>query len=474
VAGLFHTLGIGEQSLYVTRQGVDTAGHNIANAQVEGYSRQRVNVNARQPILKGGNLIGNGAYVDSIKRAHDQWTENQINRANQQSGFTAARLDALRAIENVFSPELDAGIAEEMTDFFNGLQELANIPDDLTARTNVREAATSLTAAFRRVDGDLRRNQQDLNERINQECYDLSSKLESIARLNVKIREAETLPGAFENDMRDERDRLLRDVTTKIDITYYEDQHNMVSVRGPKNTTLVDGGNAARVEGVTDTTREGLSKIQIVDWEGSSRRDVTDATGAGGISALLEVRDKVVPNLIEKNNQIAASLIDSVNAALVTGFGIKDYQEATGRNFFKPVTDKSIAARDFSIDDAIINSTDAIAAASSPMAPGDNVIVNEMIKLKDAKLLENGNATLHGYYANVIGVLATEVVRADHMKNADEVVLSDLKNQRESVSGVSMDEEAANLMRWQANFTASSKLITTVDQMLETVLSLKR
>jgi len=474
VAGLFHTLGVGEQSLYVTRQGVDTAGHNIANAQVEGYSRQRVNVRARDPILRGGNLIGSGAFTESIKRSHDQWTENQINRANQQGGYSAARFSALKALENVYSPEMEAGLADELTGFFNGLQELANIPDDLTARTNLRESANSLAGSFHRVDSDLRRNQQDLNERIGQECLDLSSKLESIARLNVKIREAEALPGAFANDMRDERDRLLRDVTTKIDITYYEDQHNMVCIRGPKNTTLVDAGNAARVENIVDPKNDGLSRIQIVDWERSSHRDVTDATGAGGISALLDVRDKIVPKLIEKNNTIAAALIESVNSAHNTGFGINEYQETTGRNFFKPVSDMSFAARDFEIDSAIVNSTDAIAAASSPMAPGDNVVVNAMVKLKDTKLLENGNTTLHGYYANVIGVLATEVVRSDHIKNADEIVLSDLKNQRESVSGVSMDEEAMNLMRWQANFTASSKLITTVDEMLETVLSLKR
>lgn len=474
MAGLFHTLGIGEQSLYVTRQGVDTAGHNIANAQVEGYSRQRVNVSARHPILRNGNLIGNGAYVESIKRAHDQWTENQINRANQQGGFSAARFDALKSLENVFSPELEAGIADELTNFFNGLQELSNVPEDLTARTNVREAAKSLTNAFRRVDSDLRRQQTDLDERIVQECMDVTSKLESIARLNVKIREAEALPGAFANDMRDERDRLLRDVTQKIDITYYEDQHNMVSIRGPKNVTLVDGGNSARIEGMIDSSRPGLSRLQVVDWEGSSHIDITGVTGAGSIAALLDVRDKVVPELINRNNNIASTLIDNVNGVHTQGFGVKEFQESTGRNFFKPIEDRQFAARDIDLDDAIMQTTDAISAASSPMAPGDNVVINDLIRLKDSKLMENGNATFHGYYANFIGVLATEVVRSNHIKNADEVVLSDLKNQREAVSGVSMDEEAMNLMRWQANFTASSKLITTVDEMLETVLSLKR
>src|SRR5436305_2066128 len=108
--GLFHTLNMGAEALFTTRQGVDTAGHNIANAQTEGYSRQRVNVKQRDPLQTHGVLIGNGVYVGSISRAHDEFVEKQLNRMHQDAGRAAARSDALKQIEQIYSPELNSSV----------------------------------------------------------------------------------------------------------------------------------------------------------------------------------------------------------------------------------------------------------------------------------------------------------------------------------------------------------------------------
>jgi len=471
---LFHILSVGGESLSVTRQGVDTAGHNIANAQVEGYSRQTLSVTQRDPSLVGGHLVGNGAYIQSIRRSHDQWTESQLNNANQALGASDAKRQALKALESVYSPELAAGISDELTNFFNALQELSNNPEDLTVRTNVREAAKNLTQAFHRVDSDLNRHQLDLNEKIGQEAKGVTDRLGAIARLNVKIRELEATPGAMANDLRDQRDGLLREVSTKLDVRYYDDQHGMLLIRGPRNATLVEGGNAVTVHTAGNSRNKGLSDILITDWEGSSTRNMTDALGAGELAGLMDVRDKIIPGLVDRNNEMAVSLVENFNSLHRTGFGLKGFQETSGRNFFAAISDVSRAAQEITLDTTVAQTTDAIAAASSPMAPGDNVLVNELVRLKDARLLGNGNATLHDYYSNYIGNLGTEVVRAQHVHEANNIVAADLKNKRDAVAGVSLDEEAMNLMKWQANFTASSKVITTVDEMLDTVLSLKR
>ena len=128
--GLFHTLNIGEQSLYNTRQGVDTASHNIANANTVGYSRQRVNLRSRDPVLLRGVLAGSGAYITNITRSHDNFVEKQINRAQQLSGESNARFEALKSIENIFSPELASGVSDEISNFFNSVQGLSLAPDD--------------------------------------------------------------------------------------------------------------------------------------------------------------------------------------------------------------------------------------------------------------------------------------------------------------------------------------------------------
>lgn len=474
MAGLFHTLNIGSESLHATRQGVDTAGHNIANAQVAGYSRQRVNIKQRDPLQTHGILIGNGVYVGSIERSHDKFIENQLNKANQDSGRAIARSEGLKAIENVFSPELNASVSDEVTKFFGSVEDLSNFPEDFVVRTSVVEAAKDLAASFRRVDSDLKSNRSALNEQVGQITGELTDKLREMADLNIKIQTSEAGQGQQANDLRDQRDKLLREVSNQIEIHYYEDQHGMLMVRGPDQVTLVDGAHSAVVGLKRNTANNNLYDVTITDWEGHSERNVTNRMDGGALHSIVELRDKDVPALIEKNDRMAYDLGSAVNEVHRQGFGLRDYAEGSGRNFFKEPSGVLGAAAGLEIDDAIIQSHDAIAAASSPMAPGDNVNLNRLIRIKDAKIFGDSASTANEYYANYAGALGLDVVRANHMVEASDIQVQDLTQRRDSVSGVSLDEEATSMMKWQANFTASSKVITTVDEMLETVLSLKR
>ena len=464
---------IGSESLSVTRMGVDTAGHNIANAQVDGYSRQRVNVRARAPHETRGVLLGAGAYAESIERAHDQWNEKQLNRANQSAGASNAKLAALRQIEGIFSPDLQSGVDVEISNFFNAAQSLSSFPDDVTIRTSFRESARSLAQAFQRVDAGLERERMDLNQRIGHEVSRIDDAMQQIARLNGQIQEQEVIPGTTANDLRDERDRILREVTRKIDINYYENNRGMICVRGPGDSMLVDGVLATHLYVEPSPSNGGMFDIRVEGSEGGMDFALSRHVGNGELSAMMEVRDKLIPELTMKNNKLAASMTESINSVHQQGFGVGEFQHAAGRNLFKPVGDIAMAAARMSIDDSIEASTDAISFASTPMASGDNVIGNRMIALKDTKILD-GRADFQQFYSDMVGQFGTEVLRAEHVNEAEEVLVKDLQNRREAVSGVSLDEEATNLMRWQANFAASSKLITTVDEMLETVLSIKR
>ena len=144
-----------------------------------------------------------------------------------------------------------------------------------------------------------------------------------------------------------------------------------------------------------------------------------------------------------------------------------------GRDFFKPIENLDTAAMDINLTDLIANSTDAVSFGSSPNAVGDNVNANNMLRLRDRRVLDDGNASFVEFYANYVGVLGTDAVRAKHQSETDNVIFADIKARKEGVSGVSLDEEAAEMIKWQTAFTASSKVITTVDEMLETVLGSK-
>jgi len=472
--GLNHTLNIGSEALKTSRQGVDTASHNISNAQVEGYSRQRVNAKARHPLERNGLIIGNGVYVENISRAHDNMIEKQLVATNQEASMSSARHETLSVLETVFSPELSANISDEIGNFFNSMQDLANFPEELTARTAAKQSAQNLAASFRRTDNDLRRNQGDFNDKIIQEAQEINDICSAIGTLNIRIKESEIYPGAEANDLRDQQEKLLRDLSGKIEISHYEDGNGMLFIRGPNQVTLVDRGNSAKVFTKNNPERGNMADIVVSDWEGGSERNITDAIHAGALSSYLEARDRSVPVLMEKTNALAYGLMQSVNAAHRMGYGLKEFSETTGRDFFAPLSDPSQAAAQIQLSAAVSETTDAISCASSPNAPGDNVVLNSLLSLKDTKLLDGGNATFTEFYSNLIGQLGVEASRAEHVKDADDILMGDLKARREAVSGVSLDEEAMEIMKWQASFTAASKVITTIDEMYETVLSLKR
>ena len=155
MAGLKHTLNVGSESLFASRQGVDTTGHNIANAHTDGYSRQRVNLETRVPSQSRGVVIGNGVFVKNIDRAHDKFLEKQVNLSNQKSGYSEGRLDTMKPIENIYSPELNTTVSDQMNNFFNAIQNLSSFPEELAVRSQVREAAIDLTSSFQNVDASL-------------------------------------------------------------------------------------------------------------------------------------------------------------------------------------------------------------------------------------------------------------------------------------------------------------------------------
>lgn len=475
MGGLKHTLNIGAESLYATRQGVDTAGHNIANANTEGYSRQRVNLEQRIPSLTRNVIIGNGVFVKNITRAHDKFLEKQLNLSNQDLGRSESKAEAMKPLEEIYSPQLNASVSEELNAFFNAWQDLSNFPEEIVVRTSVKEKAENLANTLHRVDQSLKRKRLGINERIGGETQDISTMLAEVANINVAITSLESGDQREASDLLDKQDLLLRKLTKKIDINYYRGDHGMVVVRGPQETLLVERGHFAKVDVRKKASSDSVLYDVIID-RGSADKPViiNDIVKKGSLAGLLEVRDKIIPDLLQKNNEMAFVVGHSVNAIHRQGFGIGTFNETMGRNFFDLSDNVETAAETININGLIREDVSSISAAISPRAPGDNVIVNEILRLKERRMMANGEATFDEFYANTVGTFGLELVRAEHINEADKILNKDLLSRHDSLKGVSMDEEAINLMKWQANFTASSRVITTVDEMFETVLSLKR
>ncbi len=471
---LFHSLGIGSESLNASRQGLDTTAHNISNAQTEGYSRQRADIYQREPLVRGGLILGDGAFVGTIERAHDKYIERQVNQLSSQAGYSRMRNDCLLDLEAIYNTENGASLAEQVNQFFGMVNELGRNPEELSVRTAVKEQGANLATVFRRIDSELRRFQDGVNEKIKISTYETNQMLESIASLNAKIAEKEIGPRNKANDLRDQRDLLINKLSDRIQVHYYEDRDGMVTLHGPGDTLLVDRNKSVTFEVTKNLDNNGLYNVAIYDFEHNGKRDVTKREIGGTIGSLLDIRDNLAGGLVTNNNKMARTMVDEFNAVHQQGYGLAEYSEHKGRNFFKTSDDIRYAAQNMHLDDSIINSTDSIATSSLKNTPGDNIVVNRLSELQYDKVLGDGKATFTEYYADYLGILGMDSLRTKNLMDSDNVILADLKSRRESVSGVSLDEEAANMIRWQTAFTASSKIITTVDEMLETVLNLKR
>lgn len=472
MTGLNNTLNISGQSLYASRQGMNTTSHNIANAHTEGYSRQRVDISAHEPLASFGHIIGAGAKIANVSRARDVFLERKLNAANSAQGDSEARFKALREVEAVFSPELEGSINQQIDLFFEGLQALASHPEELSVRSSLRDRGANLASAFNSLDAKLKGHRRGLNEELRASVDELNRMVTGIAALNTKIRTLESGEHSRANDLRDQRDMLLRELSKLIDLSYYEDQHGMVTVRGAGSALLVDRGYHSQFS-LEARGEDGMYDIKIQDPDGHVSQNITNRISGGVLKAIIDIRDRSLKELQGRNDQLAYTLANSVNEIHRQGFGLGEYSISGGRNFFHPPSSLQDAALNFGLDRAVLGSTNAIAAASTAGTAGDNVNVNRLIKLKASRLLEEETATFNEYFANNVSLLGVEAKRAEREAESNNVLVADLTARVEAVSGVSLDEEAMNMIKWQTAFTATSKLISAIDEMYQDILGIR-
>ena len=308
----------------------------------------------------------------------------------------------------------------------------------------------------------------------DQSVSEINENLTGIARLNHRIQRFESGDSSAANDLRDQRDRMVRGLSNLIDVDFYEDQHGMLTVVGPGETLLVDRGNVGLLSASQHSQNNNMYSVYVQNFEGKSPRDITNIVSNGKMKALLDVRDRVIPGLLNSNDEMAKTFVDEFNNNHRQGYGLAEFSSDNGRNFFRAIEEVSGAAMAMEIDDTILTSSNSISVASLANSPGDNVIAHQMIGLKDQRLMSDGTATLNEFYSSFVSNLGQEVLQTDYLNESDKVIHSDLNSRREALSGVSLDEEATDMLRWQAGFTASSKIIAAVDDLLDILMSIKK
>lgn len=462
-------MDIGKRSLANSGTALQTVGHNVANKSTEGYSRQRVELQTAVPVTEGNFQVGMGARASQVTRTNNPWLEKQIQRETTNMGQVDARADALGRVEQVYNEQINKGLNQYLTGFFNSFRELANNPESLASRTMVREAAVALVGDFKRVNTQLRDIQHDLDGQLRTNTEEINQIVKEIASLNEKIQLVEN-QGAHANDERDRRDVLLKNLGEKIDITWAEGTGGMVSVTAGKTAIMVSGASYNEMKVAGNASKDRV-EIYFRNMENGSLHNMTDQISGGRLGGVLEIRDKVVEDLVGSLDKMAYTLAEQVNAAHVEGF---DRYGKEGVLFFEMPDEMTGAADKMALNSTIFNDVGRIAAASRPNAPGDNMVANIVSSLQYQKLMDNGGSTFDDFYNTQVGQIGTVAQRAVKTQESQKNIMGQLANIRESISGVSLDEETTKMVEFQRAYEASARLIRTADEMLETVLNLKR
>ena len=469
MAKIHSMMDIGKRAMMNSQTALQTTSHNIANKATEGYSRQRVELQTAVPIVEGNLQMGMGSRAAAVTRTNNPFLEKQVQKETGEMGMYKGREAALGRVEEVYNEQMNKGLNQYVTDFFNGFRELSNNPESLTSRTMVKEAGEALVKDFKRVDTQLTDIQKDVDQRVKNEIEEVNKMSHEVASLNQKISEVE-LQGIPANDQRDSRDLLLKKMNEKMNIKYAEGTGGMVTVSTAGNAILVSGYDSQQMSTHVNPNTDRIDVFYTPN-ESTPPFKITDRISGGSVGGALSVRDQVIPDFKDKMDQLAYKIAEKVNQAHVEGF---DRAGRPGVEFFDLPDQVAGASRELQVNSEITEDVTKIAAAARPGAVGDNTVANVISQLQNKEIMDGNTATIDDFYNSQVGRVGVLSQRAIKSREAQGHMLDQLTNIRESISGVSLDEETTNMIEFQRAFDASARVIKTADEMFDTVLNLKR
>ena len=465
-------------SLRAQQEAIDTTNHNIANANTEGFSRQVASMAPTTPYtLPSANRdagsalqIGTGVAVSQIKRMRDQFTDVQLRQQAALESGSQTLADGLGQVEGILNEPGDHGIQNLVSDFFNSWSDLANSPNSDAARAAVQQAGQGLASWFNTVGARLEQTRQDFDGAIALQARELNDTATQLAALNALIKRSLTA-GDAPNDLQDRRDLLLDKLASLAGATYRQELDGTTTVY-VAGRAIVLGADATQITTESVTLPNG-KQINQLAWANDYSPVAVDG---GELGALLRLRDEILPQKIDQVDALAATIVQQVNAQHLQGVGKGPYAGAPlspppvpPNNFFDAT---KITAATMALDPLIAADLQAIAAAGIPSnGDGDNRNALAMAALQHQAFAALGGQTIVDYHAGNVAALGAETRQAEQTSANQKILADNLRQRRESLSGVSLDEEATSLIRSQRAYQAAARGISAMDEMLETIIS---
>jgi flagellar hook-associated protein 1 len=460
MAGLFSTLNSSTMALNAHSRAIETTGKNLANVNNPNYARQRVVYGSRGTIDTPQGVESLGLEVMSITQLRDTLLDRQLMREIGMSGSLEAEQQSLQRAQAGLGQVVSAngvatgGLASSLDKFFNAFQSLATRPTDMGTRESLLQQAQILTDTLRETDARLNQVQSDIDAQVGTNVSQANTLIGTIAGLNSQISRFEVnRPGAAV-DLRDQRQALLEQLATILPVESRDLADGQIQLvakdAGNADIMLLDGSTVNGAVAFTGTGLTGGSPATAI------------ALGGGSIHGSLSARDGAVQSLRDNLDLLARQLVTSVNAAYNPG-------STAGADFFDPagLTAATIAVRS--------GLTGATIVTGSSGAAGDNTLAIAVAGLgTHAFSVGSGDlfdGTIGQFYSRSVSDLAQALSTANSRASDQDKIQQLVRNQRDSVSGVSLDEEMADLVRFQRAFQASSRVFTIIDGLLDNVVN---
>ena len=555
---IFSTLSSAKLGLLAQQLAIEVTGQNVANVETEGYSRQDVSFEANTPRghIKYGGLhqLGTGVRIASIERAHDQFLFTQIMDEGDLTGSTEVKKEIFEQLEVLFNEGSGRSLNDALSLFFSSVHDLATNARGLPERVDLISKAEHLASTFNQTGNQLFTIQRNIDATIETEVAEINTLTTQIGKLNESIHANEPTSQYKANDLRDNRDRLVKELSKKIDIQLVQESDNQISLTLKDGTALVLKDQVFDLSTSINANNESFNDVYIDI--GSTTKNITSTIKGGELRGYLDMRDTEVESILDKMNILSGSFIQEFNSIHREGFGIDG---SSGLDFFTPldvtvdhdadntgtavVSMTNASPTTVSVDEFEIAFTDSneftlnnlttnassgtftfttgstfnikdgfavaisgtaasgdkvtfsvsedaaslmsvsstitadgqkIAAGTTTNGDGGNALLmadlqNELVFNSVTWSSESGSFTFDEYYNAVVSTIGIESFSAQAILRQQEGVMLQLNSRRESISGVSIDEEMIKMIKFQQAYNASARMISMVDEMLDTL-----
>jgi len=488
----FHGLEMAKRALFTQQSALYTTGHNISNANTEGYSRQRVNFETLPAYPNGARnrpqipgQLGQGVQAGSVERIRDSFLDLQYRAENSKSGYWETMSNSLYRMESLLNEPSESGLSNTMDKFWQSLQDLSVNPENTGARSVVVQRGQAVADTFNYLTSNLENMQSDLRKQVDVTIKDANSIIRQIDQINNQIKETEP-HGYLANDLYDDRDRLIDELSGIVNIKVHRKESAESSpdnAAGLTQIELVDDSGKSLPNGpvyLVDPTSDTGSTFQQFSLAEADEvneiklgNDLVQGLPTGSLKSLIDAHgyDGSDPNAVSYKNVLED--IQTLATEFTTAFndvqkGGYDLNGVAGTDFFVKDADGNIIVAQEIMDDPAL-----VAASAVANETGNGQNASKLANVFNDKI--GGplgvDASVKSFYEGVIGSLGVAAQEANRMSANTAALKSQVQEQRMSVSSVSLDEKMTNMIKFQHAYNAAARNMTAMDEILDRIIN---